>query len=625
MVINKSNYGFALLAIGMVVSLTACRPTSNAPKLTVNTTSTNTTTPEIVEPAETPDSKPDKLAEASVDEEGSATETPGTGESTEPQDSQSTADTEDPTVEAEEPLHNAQRLLVLLAEGPILMDVYLWIDGEPYVQALANLIDHIVAEGDTDDDGVSTWDELADNPKVKYGQFGNLSFEKPMERKRLIDLYDTNRNGRVDANEVPRMVTRNRGKSQAFSVFRSYYTGKSSRTDSYMRKLLDADSDGVISTAEMKSASQNIFKLDVDDDEIVSQQELLPSEQLMANNRPGMQQRRSPGQPGVFLINENTQWNQLIFALEQVYSFGAPLQPEIFSADNVIGKLDENKNQSVTMKELEQLATLESINQLEIRLGELEENQTKLSWAPGIDAENPDELEPEQKAGALILSNSQDQLSVTVRDDVVAGTPTQQLDFLFQQYDGDKNNYLEADEYPEGGNPLRLSFAAIDTDGDKKLYKEEITQAMKTRDWSTRCQIRLQGAGQQDALFASVDLNADGRLSAREVAQLSQSLAAFDKNQNGTVEFDELPASSGIQFYRGSDDNVNLAVPNIAMTVADPASEEPARPQWHRSMDYNRDGDVSPREFLGNPDQFKKLDADQDGFISSAEVEQEST
>ncbi|PHS05338.1 MAG: hypothetical protein COA78_15420 [Blastopirellula sp.] len=623
MIINKTNYGFVLLAIGTIVSLTACRPTSNAPKFTVNTTSSNTTTVQDVGVENIPDTKQPELAETIENEEGS-----NAGESTEASESKATADTDDPmetTVEiAEPPRPNAQRLLVLLAEGPMLMDVFLWIDGEPYEQALTALIDHIVAEGDTDGDGISTWDELADNPKVKYGQFGNVSFEKPMERKRLIDLYDTNRNGRVDASEVPRMVTRNRGRSQAFSVTRSYYTGKTSRTDSYMRKLLDADSDGVISTAEMQQASQNIFKLDVDDDEIVSQQELLPADQLMANNRPGMRQRRGPGQPGVFLINENTQWNQLIFSLEGIYSFGAPLQPEIFSPDNVIGKLDDNKNQFVTMKELEQLTTLTTSHQLEIRLGELVENQTKLNWISSTDPETSNKMDVVKKAGALILSGSQDQLSITIRDDVVAGSSTQQLDFLFQQYDGDKNNYLEADEYPEQGNPLRLSFAAIDADGDEKLYKEEITAAMKIRDWSTRCQIRLQGVGQQDALFASVDLNADGRLSAREVAQLSQSLASFDKNQNGQVEFDELPASSGIQFYRGSDDNVNFAVPNVAMTPVDPASEEPGRPQWHRSMDYNRDGDVSPREFLGNPDQFKKLDVDQDGFISSAEVEGEA-
>jgi hypothetical protein len=37
-------------------------------------------------------------------------------------------------------------------------------------------------------------------------------------------------------------------------------------------------------------------------------------------------------------------------------------------------------------------------------------------------------------------------------------------------------------------------------------------------------------------------------------------------------------------------------------------------------MDRNGDGVISPREFLGPPELFRKLDADGDGAISPAEA-----
>jgi len=44
-------------------------------------------------------------------------------------------------------------------------------------------------------------------------------------------------------------------------------------------------------------------------------------------------------------------------------------------------------------------------------------------------------------------------------------------------------------------------------------------------------------------------------------------------------------------------------------------------PRWFQRMDRNRDGDISPREFLFDPSLFIKLDLDHDQLISPAEAE----
>jgi hypothetical protein len=41
-------------------------------------------------------------------------------------------------------------------------------------------------------------------------------------------------------------------------------------------------------------------------------------------------------------------------------------------------------------------------------------------------------------------------------------------------------------------------------------------------------------------------------------------------------------------------------------------------------MDVNGDGDIGPREFLGNAARFQALDANADGFIDAVEAERAS-
>jgi hypothetical protein len=41
-------------------------------------------------------------------------------------------------------------------------------------------------------------------------------------------------------------------------------------------------------------------------------------------------------------------------------------------------------------------------------------------------------------------------------------------------------------------------------------------------------------------------------------------------------------------------------------------------------MDRNGDGEVSPREFLGTPEDFRKIDTNGDGLIDAEEAERAS-
>jgi Ca2+-binding EF-hand superfamily protein len=119
-------------------------------------------------------------------------------------------------------------------------------------------------------------------------------------------------------------------------------------------------------------------------------------------------------------------------------------------------------------------------------------------------------------------------------------------------------------------------------------------------------------------LLPDVDVNEDGRLTVREVRQVSKRLAAFDRNQDGVLSKAELLPTLRVAFGLGPTVHRQLATVRSIHPPVAAASVAP--PEWFTRMDRNKDGDLTPREFLGGKEQFDSLDADDDGLISSTEA-----
>lgn len=66
---------------------------------------------------------------------------------------------------------------------------------------------------------------------------------------------------------------------------------------------------------------------------------------------------------------------------------------------------------------------------------------------------------------------------------------------------------------------------------------------------------------------------------------------------------------------------MNPAMMTGAADAVLPGVENLSGPLWFRRMDRNQDGDVSWREFPGTSVQFRQLDSDADGLISSKEAD----
>jgi Ca2+-binding EF-hand superfamily protein len=133
-------------------------------------------------------------------------------------------------------------------------------------------------------------------------------------------------------------------------------------------------------------------------------------------------------------------------------------------------------------------------------------------------------------------------------------------------------------------------------------------------------QLKLMVHDQSDPLVEVLDANADGRLGEREIASGAKRLLDFDANKNGQVDTNELPYSMVVAFLRGEQPGEqSFYRPQSARLL--PAADAPS---WFSHADFNGDGDVSRREFLGSGEQFSKLDSNGDGFISAGEVKTQS-
>lgn len=120
------------------------------------------------------------------------------------------------------------------------------------------------------------------------------------------------------------------------------------------------------------------------------------------------------------------------------------------------------------------------------------------------------------------------------------------------------------------------------------------------------------------AMLQEIDPNSDGRFSIRELRQLNDRLAAFDRDSDGQITSDETRPTYRVCFGLGPTAHQPLA---LLRDVNAPASAtQIAGPDWFTEMDKNNDNDLTRQEFPGTDEQFKELDTDADELISSEEA-----
>jgi Ca2+-binding EF-hand superfamily protein len=525
-----------------------------------------------------------------------------------------------------DPQDKVERVLLLTPGGPLVIELTLTIDGQPFNAPREALVDESLREADTDRDEKPTWKEALENPRFGFGRLAQIVSVGQSREQRIAQLtqqYDANRNGVVDRAEARGFLAQMFG-GPAFTLsgqvayvrLASSFAGRPAGQPTAVRDLLDADGDGVLTSDGLAAATEKLLARDADGNELVTMAELggESANPLMATRVLGR-----GGSLLMHLLGPAAQWEQLDSALRQKY--GQELKAGAFPlVPNLLPALDANQNGRLERDELPGLNTISPHIALAANFGQTGGLPAGLTLTSVSQELGDFELAPASGRRSLQLPGLQLEFTIPPASAARINYDAQAMAYL-NRFDSDKNGYLEKQELDNNNPAFGQQFAAWDADGDGKVYAAELKTFFERQAAPARSQIATTVDTPKDPLLTALDTSGDGRLSLREMRAAPARLAALDKNADGRLDSQEVPAQLSVTLSHGGITGGYSPAPVVGYGGPVPRPTAPAAgPEWFQRMDRNADGDISPREFLGTRQQFQRLDADADGLIDAQEA-----
>jgi Ca2+-binding EF-hand superfamily protein len=395
---------------------------------------------------------------------------------------------------------------------------------------------------------------------------------------------------------------------------------------------IDTNHDGELSEDELRTIPQTLHKLDVDDDETIGLEELVPFRSQFGGPVAQPANASPPDVPFVLLGNpaaNEAGAKRLVERFDrtdQTSHVGRLTADELGLNADAIAAVDRNADAGLDATELADwlrqppaqvelvilFASQRGRPTIEVLKGESRQLPpavaTKTAAVPGLLAVRLGSVLLELRARNL-MSQAQDALSVAQSN--------------FYQADKDKNLYIDPTEF----GALQLpgaEFKSVDANGDGMLFRDELAAFVRQQTATAQHKIDAVFSEEGGSLFELIDTDRDRRLSRRECRTAFQRQKARDVDANGKFNADELGGTLRLTFEYGRLPlfNIDVAAAQGNQGTAALIRNSTTGPEWFRKMDRNKDGDVSPREFLGPRVTFQKLDRDGDGLISVDEASQ---
>ncbi len=557
-----------------------------------------------------------------------------------------------------EPVGDVQDVLFLGGGPPVLIRFHVQINEMPLSAAWREAVVKLHAYLDTNGDGTLRREEAE---RVEWPRlvrlFGNAvrapaAMTKGAAAPAPLPALDFRpQDGVVSVEELGEFL---RALRTPFSV-QTRPPSESDQDTTFVR--IDTNGDGTISAEERAQAASLLRRFDQNDDETLSAGELAEFRNPIFGM--AMQQQQNAPEPPVVLLDPGASRIRMVHQLLNRLDTGGVegsktkdhrlSRAEIGLGSDAFKEFDNDGDETLDSDELMQfLDRGEPAVELIVRLGprplnrnvvEFIDRQLTSRGKPGLGpALKPHNLEVVERPGQGVkdpprvrVRRGDDTVVTLDLGDVLVDLHTEEspeggnsarqiFESIFQNVDADKNNSISLAEV-KNQEPLQSLFRLMDRNGDGQVHKDEMTAALALLDEVSRRQALLGVADRGVLLFGNLDTNGDGRLGLRELRRASERLATFDRDGDGRITSAEIPHRFD-WFLSQAPLPLGFPVRAVLRRGMPEATARTAAggPVWFQKMDRNRDGDLSPREFLGPRAEFQRLDANADGLIEAAEV-----